>query len=342
MPYNEGRLPYTHWQGCETFICKLFITQIYPMRNKMSDKRAFPNGAVPAEYLKRINPSPGVYDFRNMPKMHADESLVERVRLSMCKNLRREITEQEARNYLKICGAFASASRSKPSAKPSKESKPGKRLFSLDEMAADNGAIKLFTDWVPWWGCIQDGRIMASAADVYTGVKEMISAYKSGASSASDLMSSLKKDMRLEEGLIVDTEVNYLGPKPNNCQTSIITHRGNCQYRKEAEKLTVFEPKYASPIENVIEFGNKGGTEFLQALFCTRDKPKEISKSLGFVTGVTTDKIYISVPSEDSRKTDPHRIAGLSISLGALFIYVTIEPNNLGEARGRSRGFFLH
>jgi len=98
---------------------------------------------------------------------------VEEVRQSMEINLGRKIPTLEAEQLMQIYGALTNAAYSRSIRAKEKNPSPERRLFSLDDAAADDGASKGFLRWLAWWKQKKDGRINASSGDHYNDWKEL-------------------------------------------------------------------------------------------------------------------------------------------------------------------------
>ncbi|MBU4351498.1 MAG: hypothetical protein KKA65_01670 [Nanoarchaeota archaeon] len=288
---------------------------------------------------------PSFTDFNNFFARPSDDSLdeyVETVRLSMCENLEREVTKQEAKNLIKIVYSINkaySSSLPKESPKECNKSKSD-RLFSLDEIAADSDAKLNLRDWCFYWERIKDGRVMASAADFYRGIKELRDAYKFGSrfvsKKAEEVMVNLKKDLR-DPGIILGTRLDFIVSKKNQNHTTLyaqIIHRYNCQYKKEITTFHTLIPKKEEVITNLEKFASDfTGLVFLQKLLNTHDSIREIELNFNYITGIPSDNLNILIPNETEQRIKPNRTFILKILKHRFFIRIS-ELDKTGSSRG--------
>lgn len=288
---------------------------------------------------------PGYYDFKGVLARPSEENLeayIEKVRLSMCENLGRDITRQEAVHHISI---FESWHRAEYKSSLKKQ-KPREQAvchgpineFGLDMDAANNRSLHNLREWCFKWERIKDGRVMASASDFYAGISMVKHGYKFGdrriKKRAVTLMDSLKRDMK-DEGIILSTRVDFgVSKKQKFTTTSTITHRYNCQYKQEIETFKAITPAMKKPSTTLGEFCNdKFGLEYFQKLFNMHDPIQEIELNFNYTTGITSDNLYMVLPLPEEQKKNPHRVIRLFISGNKFYIFHS-ELNKLGYSRG--------
>jgi len=289
---------------------------------------------------------PGSYDFKGFftrPSNNTLDEYVEKVRLSLEKNLDREFTTEQALQHISIFESWNRAAyKTSLPKKPKKCSQINAPVsaFGLDKIAEDNHSIKNLREWGWYWERIKDGRVMASAADFYQGINALRFGYKLGdvktKNEAINLMINLKKDLK-KEGILLSTRVEFKVPKKNNLTTyyAQMTHRYNCIYKKEIKTLNTLTPSIKKPKNNISELGKDiFGREYLQKLFNMHDSIQELVLNLNYTTGITEDKLYIVLPLPEEQKKNPHRVIRLKISNNNFYIW-----HSKLDTEGYSRGF---
>jgi hypothetical protein len=276
--------------------------------------------------------------FMKRPRKEDKEKEIEVVRQSMCKHLEREVTRQEAKNHIRIYGAFRTINQVREKPAIQKRSELSDRLFRLDYTSGDDGTISNLGNWVAWWNGIKDGSIMASAGDFYNCFKEIVQTYiledMAKAKKAQMLMGSLRSDMR-GAGIIASTRLYFrvVKKRPNDLHALIRQHF-NCQYVSQ-EKQTIVKVPNDRYFTDIITFGSdREGLEFLQGLFWTKDDINEIARNISMVSGISEDGIEVMIPGLEERKEHPHRGFYMGIDSNMLYLDASVMLDEVGFSRG--------
>lgn len=213
--------------------------------------------------------------------------------------------------------------------------------FSLDIVAADNGAKKTPGEWFDHWSNDTSGKVMASAGDLYHRWKQLKrdaeSSQKSQREIASRERASFHEDFDWQgrnNYLIGGTRLEY---QPDSLDATIIQH-----YKARNPSLAKRTPLEISeypgvPVVDVVK--EQKGVHYLQVLFDTEDNEETIMETLEFVSGKQRSEIKIWTPplaegkGYYTRKQHPNRAAGFSY--GDDYFLVGGDYFNF---RGRSRG----
>ncbi len=297
-------------------------------------KKNLPENCISMEEYKKRKPKPGVFNFNGFMK-RPDEDLTAKVKESMKQNLKRDISETEAKNYIRIIQSLQTARLSKY--KPKKKLVYKRKLFRLDDISADSKDCKTLRDWNFYWNEIKDGRIMASAGDIYNALKELQMYKKCDDKERSGLARSILKSLysdMFNGGLITSTRVDFeiLKKKPS-LHANVTNHYG-CHYRNEISRKRVFVP-YTSLNVSISDFCNKlKGLDYLQCIFTTEDKAEEIVSNISLAFALPMEKIRIFTGKEERRQKLPHRVIKFMMNKQTLYI-ATMDL----QSQGRSRGY---
>ncbi|MEK6969057.1 MAG: hypothetical protein AABW48_01380 [Nanoarchaeota archaeon] len=222
--------------------------------------------------------------------------------------------------------------RASPNSQPASGYSGSKLELVLDEMAADGGQMKNQDEWIEYWKDIHDGRVMASAGDLYANFKVLKKLQEQGDTEqkiiAEKYISNLRKDFN-GGGLICNT---WLVHDIYSSDTRIL-HRHGCNMPELIKETIVCVYNYDGVIFDVAQ--DSFGTLFLQALFDTKDKPGQIIQTLEFISEKTGKDIAVLTANFIERATSPSRTVWLGIPLGRFYLGCNFNPaSGIGTARG--------
>ena len=220
---------------------------------------------------------------------------------------------------------------------PSALTNSGGRILTLDDIAAENGATKTQNDWIPYWNAITDGRRFATAADMYTVLKQMKSDTERGIEPqkqhATILLASLRKDWE-QSWQVMGTRIIY---EKTGSNAKILHDYGRPGVAPSRVSLEV--PEWLGvPILEVLS--DRRGLPYLQAFFGTTDSAETIVATLEYAGGKPKSEIKIWTPplKHDTyamRKDFPEWAAGFDLGSDGFRVD---GDGRVGDDGGRSRG----
>lgn len=239
----------------------------------------------------------------------------------------------------------------------------GKDLVTLHfQICGDEGDEKLLLDekspswlrknrmpnqWIDYWNKIEDGRVMASAGDLYQAFKLLRKMHEYGTAKqqtqAECYLGNLRKDFiwsGTESGLTCSTRLFY-------SQTSLdakIVHHYRCRKPELTTETTIEVPVYRDiPIEKIV--GEEKGLAYLQALLDTQDDGETIIQTVEFVSGKNKSNIFgwtantITSETNFTRASHLERVVWLFISTD--WFNLSCHNYPIDDYCGRARGVRL-
>ncbi len=200
--------------------------------------------------------------------------------------------------------------------------------------------------WIDYWNKVEDGRVMASAGDLYQAFKLLRKMHEYGTAKqqtqAECYLDNLRKDFLwsgTEGGLTCSTRLFY-------SQTSLdakIVHHYRCRKPELTTETTIEVPVYRDiPIEKIV--GEEKGLAYLQALLDTQDDGETIIQTVEFVSGKNKSNIFGWTANNTindtkyTRASHPERAVWLSINADWFYLSCYSLPIS---SNGRVRGVRL-